>query len=118
MTGEVVAEADTMLSREKATEISARGINNVIIESTDGNPVKVFGNGMVFVDDFKDYLGMTAEELGIKETRPLHRPQGDHRLRRTGRRSCKRRSRPVTMTSSRRPSSSTIFSPPSATCST
>ena len=67
MTGEVVAEADTMLSREKATEISARGINNVIIESTDGNPVKVFGNGMVFVDDFKDYLGMTAEELGIKE---------------------------------------------------
>ena len=67
MTGEVVAEADTMLTREKATEISARGINNVIIESADGNPVKVFGNGMVFVDDFKDYLGMTAEELGIKE---------------------------------------------------
>ena len=67
MTGEVVAEADTMLTREKATEISARGINNVIVESADGNPVKVFGNGMVFVDDFKDYLGMTAEELGIKE---------------------------------------------------
>ena len=28
MTGEVVAEADTMLTREKATEISARGIKN------------------------------------------------------------------------------------------
>ena len=68
MTGEVVAEADTMLTREKATEISRRGINNVVVESTDGNPVKVFGNGMVFVDDFSDYLGgMTAEELGVKE---------------------------------------------------
>ena len=85
MTGEVVAEADTMLTREKATEISARGINNVIVESADGNPVKVFGNGMVFVDDFKDYLGMTAEEARHQGEGPLHRPQGDHRLRRTGR---------------------------------
>ena len=68
LTGEVVAEADTMLNREKATEISRRGINNVVVESTDGAPVKVFGNGMVFVDDFSDYLGgMTAEELGVKE---------------------------------------------------
>ena len=68
MTGEVVAEADTVLTREKATEISRRGINNVVVESADGAPVKVFGNGMVFVDDFSDYLGgMTAEELGVKE---------------------------------------------------
>ena len=48
--------------------MSARGVNSVVIESAEGTAVKVFGNGMVDVDDFSDYLGgATAEELGIKE---------------------------------------------------
>ena len=67
MTGEVLAEADEILTRDKARLLSASGVNNVVIESSEGTAVKVFGNGMVDIDDFKDYTGFTAEELGIKE---------------------------------------------------
>ena len=67
MTGEVLAEADEVLTREKARLLSASGINNVVIESAEGTPVKVFGNGMVDIDDFQDYTGFTAEALGVKE---------------------------------------------------
>ncbi len=67
MTGEVLAEADEILTRDKARLLSASGVNNVVIESNEGTAVKVFGNGMVDIDDFKDYTGFTAEELGIKE---------------------------------------------------
>ena len=68
MTGEVLAEAGEVLSREKATMMAARGVNSVVIESAEGTAVKVFGNGMVDVNDFSDYLGgATAEDLGLKE---------------------------------------------------
>ena len=67
MTGEVLAEADEVLTREKARLLSASGVNNVVIESAEGTPVKVFGNGMVDIDDFRDYTGFTAEALGVKE---------------------------------------------------
>ena len=68
MTGEILAEEGSILNREQARQIAARGVNKVVLESNDGRPVKVFGNGMVDVDDFKDFLGgMGAQELGIKE---------------------------------------------------
>ena len=67
MTGEVLAEADEVLSREKARLLSAHGVNSVVIEAAEGDRVKVFGNGMVDIDGFRDYTGFTAEELGIKE---------------------------------------------------
>ncbi|MDO4270082.1 MAG: DNA-directed RNA polymerase subunit beta [Eubacteriales bacterium] len=67
MTGEVLAEADEMLSREKARLISKRGVHGVTIESSEGRAVKVFGNGMVDVNDFTEYTGFTADELGVKE---------------------------------------------------
>ncbi|MDO5142103.1 MAG: DNA-directed RNA polymerase subunit beta [Eubacteriales bacterium] len=67
MTGEVLAEQDEIISRDKAQLLSRRGVNHVTIESGEGEAVKVFGNGMVYIDDFADYTGFTAEELGIKE---------------------------------------------------
>ncbi len=67
MTGEVLAEADEVLTRDKARLLSARGVNHVTIESAEGESVKVFGNGMVDIDGFRDYTGFTAEELGVKE---------------------------------------------------
>ena len=67
MTGEVLAEESEILTREKAVEISKRGVHGVIVESSEGKPVKVFGNGMVDIDDFSEYTGFTAEQLGIKE---------------------------------------------------
>ena len=68
MTGEILAEEGAVLTREEARRIAARGVNAVELESAEGKLVKVFGNGMVDVDDFRDYLGgMGAEELGVKE---------------------------------------------------
>ena len=67
MTGEVLAEADEVLTREKAAMLSAHGVNHVVIEAAEGERVKVFGNGMVDIDGFRDYTGFTAEERGIKE---------------------------------------------------
>ena len=67
MTGEVLAEADEVLTRDKARLLSRSGVNNVVIESGEGTAVKVFGNGMVDIDGFKEYTGFSAEELGVKE---------------------------------------------------
>ena len=67
LTGEILAEEGTLLTREQARTIASRGVRGVIIESAEGTPVKVFGNGMVDLDDFTDYTGFTAEELGVKE---------------------------------------------------
>ena len=67
MTGEVLAEADEVLTRDKARLLSRRGVNNVTIESSEGTAVKVFGNGMVDIDDFSDYTGFSAADLGVKE---------------------------------------------------
>ena len=67
MTGEVLAEENEVLTRDKAHLLSHRGVNHVTIESGEGTAVKVFGNGMVDIDDFSDYTGFSADELGVKE---------------------------------------------------
>ncbi len=64
MTGEVIAEADTTVSKELALEIERRGVSEVYIHVMDneGNvtEVKVLSNGMV---DLKDFTDFTEEEL-------------------------------------------------------
>ena len=67
MTGEVLAEAEEILTRDKARLLSRRGVNHAVIESSEGTAVKVFGNGMVDIGDFQEYTGFTAEELDVKE---------------------------------------------------
>ncbi|MGO5028523.1 DNA-directed RNA polymerase subunit beta [Candidatus Agathobaculum pullicola] len=67
MTGEVLAEENEVLTRDKARLLSRRGVNHVTVESGEGTAVKVFGNGMVDIGDFSDYTGFSAEELGVKE---------------------------------------------------
>ena len=64
MTGEIIADADTTVSRELAELIEAKGVSQVYISVMDseGNKseVKVLSNGMVNLSDFVDF---TAEEL-------------------------------------------------------
>ncbi len=62
-TGEILAEVGEVLTRERAIEISAKGVNEVILD-VNGTAVKVFGNGMVDLADFVDF---DVTELGIKE---------------------------------------------------
>jgi DNA-directed RNA polymerase subunit beta len=63
MTGEILAMPGDVLSREKAHEISERGVNSASIE-VDGKEVKVFSNGMV---DMKHFVKFDPEQYGVKE---------------------------------------------------
>ena len=63
-TGEIIAEADTTVSKELAAEIEAKGVNSAYVNVMDfeGNvtEVKILSNGMV---DLKDYVDFSEEEL-------------------------------------------------------
>ena len=63
MTGEILAMPGEVISREKAHEISARGVNEAIVE-VNGTRVKVFSNGMVDMANFVDF---DPAEYGIRE---------------------------------------------------
>ena len=66
-TGEIVAEAEEKLTKEKALEIEKIGVKEVVL-TVNEKAVKVISNGMVEPLDFID--GVTAEELeaiGINE---------------------------------------------------
>ena len=63
MTGEIIAEAGEILSRERAEELEKHGVIDVIINA-NGKEHKVFSNGMVDMADFVDFDPM---EIGIKE---------------------------------------------------
>ncbi len=69
MTGELIAEADTTVTKEMAAEIEKKGVNAAFINVSDfeGNvsEVKVLSNGMV---NFSDYVDFTAEELEELDT--------------------------------------------------
>ncbi|MBR6509280.1 MAG: DNA-directed RNA polymerase subunit beta [Clostridia bacterium] len=74
MTGELLADADTTVSKELAYEIEKKGVNQVYINAMDneGNvsEVKVLSNGMVDLCDFVDFTAdelAELDELGINE---------------------------------------------------
>ncbi len=74
LTGELIAEPDTTISKEMAMEIEKKGVNSVYINVSDfeGNisEVKVLSNGMVDLCDFVDFTAEELEELdalGINE---------------------------------------------------
>ena len=62
-TGEVIAEAGEKLTRERAQELAARGVNDVYVD-VDGTTVRVFANNMI---DPKPYLDFDPEEIGLTE---------------------------------------------------
>jgi len=63
MTGEILAMAGEVLSRERAQEISACGVNEAIL-NVDGKKIKIFSNGMVDMARFVDF---DPAQYGIKE---------------------------------------------------
>ncbi len=64
MTGELLAEPDTLVSKELASLLETKGVSEVYVnvQDAEGNvkEVKVLSNGMV---DLKDFVDFTAEEL-------------------------------------------------------
>ena len=74
LTGEILADAETTVSKELANEIERKGVNTAYISVTDfeGNisEVKVLSSGMVDLGDFVDFTAEELEELdslGINE---------------------------------------------------
>ena len=63
-TGEVLADAGEILSREKAEMIERCGVSTVYLD-IEGKKIKVFSNGMVDINDFVE--GIDALSLGINE---------------------------------------------------
>ena len=68
-TGEIVAEAGEVLTRERARELDELGVNEAVVEVDDlhtgTHMVKVFSNGMV---DMKGFVSFAPEECGITES--------------------------------------------------
>ena len=62
-TGEIIAEAGELLTRERARELDDRGVNEALLD-IDGKIVKVFSNNMVHLKDFVDF---DPEEVGVNE---------------------------------------------------
>ena len=63
LTGELIAEPGTVLSRDKAREIADAGVVDVLL-NVEGKRVRVFSNGMV---DMSRYVDFDPKELGVKE---------------------------------------------------
>ena len=63
VTGEIIAEAGEVLSRERAHELEEKGVNEVCVK-VDDRIVKVFSNGMVDMSKFVDF---DPEECGVSE---------------------------------------------------
>ena len=64
ISGEIIAEAGERLTRERAEELDSRGVNTAYVY-VDGRDIKVFANGMVYLNGFVDFD--PEKELGIKE---------------------------------------------------
>ncbi|HIY20443.1 MAG TPA: DNA-directed RNA polymerase subunit beta [Candidatus Flavonifractor merdigallinarum] len=62
-TGEILAEPGETLTRERAMELEAKGVNEAIVD-VDGVQVRVFGNHMV---DMKYFVDFDPEECGVTE---------------------------------------------------
>ncbi|MBR2447899.1 MAG: DNA-directed RNA polymerase subunit beta, partial [Clostridia bacterium] len=74
LTGEIIADADTSITKELANLIETKGVSSVYVNVADheGNvsEVKVLSNGMVNLADFTDFTAEELEELdrlGINE---------------------------------------------------
>jgi len=62
-TGELIAEAGEILSRDRAREIADAGVIAVTL-NIDGKAVRIFSNGMV---DLRRFVDFDPAELGVKE---------------------------------------------------
>ena len=62
-TGEILADAGETVTRDKAWELQAKGVNEAVVD-VDGTPVKVFSNHMVSMGPF---VSFAPEECGITE---------------------------------------------------
>lgn len=66
VTGELLAEAGEMITREKAYEIEQAGVSVAYVD-VEGKEVKVISNGMVDIGGYVDFPQEELEDIGINE---------------------------------------------------
>ena len=64
LTGEIIAEAGEVVSRERAEEFERIGVMDATVKVEGGREFHIFSNGMVDMANFVDF---DPKELGIKE---------------------------------------------------
>ena len=67
MTGEIVAEAETILNPEILDEIQDCGVDSISVKNDEGRVIKIISNKAVSIDPYIVEYGITAKDLGIKE---------------------------------------------------
>ncbi len=65
-TGEIIAEAGEVLTRERAQELDSMGVNRAVVD-VDGREVVVFSNDMVDKKGFVALAGFDPADAGIDE---------------------------------------------------
>ncbi len=68
MTGEIIAEPQELITRERALELEAKGVSEAYVQVEDVNGVvrelKILTNGMV---DIKNFISFDVRDLGVNE---------------------------------------------------
>ena len=67
MTGEIVAEAETILNPEILDEIQDCGVDSISVKNDEGRVIKIISNKAVSIDPYIAEYGIMAKDLGIKE---------------------------------------------------
>ncbi|MEA4973508.1 MAG: DNA-directed RNA polymerase subunit beta [Candidatus Metalachnospira sp.] len=67
MTGEIVAEADTLLNAGILEEIQDTGVASITVKNDEGRLIKILTNRVVSIEPYISEYGLTAKDLGIKE---------------------------------------------------
>ena len=66
VTGEVIAEAGTAVSKTLSLQMDTAGVSEAYVALSDGREFRIFSNGMVAFSDFSPYA-IDALSLGINE---------------------------------------------------
>ncbi len=68
LTGEIIAEPDELITKERALELEAKGVSEAYIKVEDANgtvrELKILTNGMV---DIKNFVSFDTKALGVNE---------------------------------------------------
>ncbi len=81
LTGEILAEAGDVLSKDKAFEIAEAGVISVKVKLEDGRIIRVFSNGMVNLSRYVDFdpkeVGVTEKVRGIILSNLMEQYEGE-----------------------------------------
>lgn len=67
MTGEIIADTDTVLNAAILDEIQDTGVASITIKNDEGKEIKILSNRAVSIDPYISEYGLSAHDLGIKE---------------------------------------------------